>query len=122
MKKLIRNAKLLILGLILSALPAMAGYFVKDIGISGYNSSDWYGDTVWVPSGAIVSYHATTYDGAGSYASVYATAPGVFVDLHVYDNQTDGGYQITNAAGAVDLYIQAYTYGGGANCGVTLVW
>jgi hypothetical protein len=122
MNKLIRNVTLCTLGLLLTAASATAGQFVKSIVATPYSQA-WDFGTVYVPSGTIVSYFAV--HSPSGYAFVHATAPGVIVDCHASggSNGSNGGYQTTTGAGAVEFYLEAGSNDNdSSSCGVTLVW
>jgi len=127
MKKLIRNITMLVLGLLLTGLPATATTWNADIH-AGWLFGSWVpyassGTGVSAPSGATVAWYAYTYGGSGSWASVSATAPGVYIDETVYDNANDGGSQNMTSSGSVSVFLETVASGSGSTgCGVTVAW
>jgi len=127
MKKLIRNASVLALGLFLAAFPAAAGTWNVDIHAGYWNNSfipyEYYSTSYSAPSGATVAWYGYAYNGSGAFTHVYATAPGVYIDEYVYANGWNSGQQNLTSAGNVSLFLEtgAY-YGGSTGCGVTIAW
>jgi hypothetical protein len=120
MKKLIRNATVLIVGALLAAAPAAATTWNVDA-----HAYYWGGAheerNVSVPSGANVSWYAYVYGGSG-YASANVNGPGVSLYGIAYDGQSDGGSGQTNAAGTVNVVLDTVANGGNTGCGVTIAW
>jgi len=127
MKKLIKAVPMLVLGLCLSAFPATAGTWNVDIH-AGWFFGSWvpyasYSNSYSAPNGATVAWYCYAYGGSGSYARVYATAPGVYIDETVYDNSEDYSNQNLTSAGSVNMFLETgASGGGGTGCGITIAW
>lgn len=128
MKTKARNITLLVLGLLLAGLPAIAATWNRDTHAGwwggGWISYNTGGGSVSVPSGATVAWYAYAYSNSSAFARVIASGPGVSIDESVNANGSNSGSQTTTAAGTVIVSLETGASGsdGGTGCGVTVSW
>ena len=119
MKKLIKTAAILVLGLSLAGAPLVRGAYNLSIGASG-GSSDSDGGDPSVPDGASVGWWAYAYGPASAWVSLGGT---VVAYTSAPANGSDGGSTTTTSSGTISIRMGCQTYpGGSSGAGVTINW
>lgn len=125
MKKLIRNAAILLLGLSLTAYTASAGAYNLSVATQGWQGiyQDGDGGSPSIPAGAGIGWHAYAY-GWGANASVYVNGGGIYANVYAPVDGSDGGSGTTAFADQISIlmYCEIPYQQGGAGAGVTINW
>jgi hypothetical protein len=139
MKKPTRNITMLVLGLLLTALPAGATTWNVDAHAgwwgNGWTSYTLGGGSVNAPSNATIGWYAYAYSPVYAFARVivYVNGSGPVIDQSVSANGSNSGNQPISQAGTVNVYLETGAstyedqngvtqYQGGTGCGVTVAW
>jgi hypothetical protein len=125
MKKILKNIMVLMLGLLLSGLPAAAGSWNSDVSLVGGSTYTLGGGGVNVPSNATIGWYAYAYGSdAAARVTVYVNG-NLAIDQTVYVNGSNSASQPAGQAGTVNCYLEAWrasSGSGNAGCGVSVGW
>ena len=139
MKKPIRNITMLVLGLLLTTLPAGATTWNVDAHAGSWGGG-WIdytlgGGSVNAPSNATIGWYAYAYSPVSAFArvTVYVNGNGPVIDQTVSASGSNYGSQPVPQAGTVNVYLETGAstyqdqngqtqYQGGTGCGVTVGW
>jgi hypothetical protein len=128
MKKTVRNITVLVLGLLLTGLPAVATTWNSDASVSGSSTYTLGGGSVSAPINATIAWYVYAYAQPGystaSRVTVYL-AGNLVIDQSMSSNGSNSGNQPATQAGTVNCYLEAWQSApgaGGAGCGVTVDW
>lgn len=135
MKKTIRNITVLVLGLLLTGLPAAATTWNSDASVSGPYTYTLGGGSVSAPSNATIGWYVYAYAQPPAFPPYTATSTAaratvylngnLVIDQSMSSNGSNSGSQPIGQAGTVNCYLEAWQSqpnAGGAGCGVSVSW
>lgn len=125
MKKMIQNIRVLVFGLLLTGLPAVATTWNSDVSLVGSETYMLGGGGVSAPSNATIGWYAYAYgSSAAARVTVYVNSS-LAIDQTVYANGSNSSTQPVGQAGTVNCYLEVWRASpgsGNAGCGVSVGW